>query len=449
MCKFFRTVQYFASVGFSEANAGRSYPLLPALIMAKVITAGQILINAQLPEAYRDYDRVWTKKELESVLGRIAKERPGEYKEVSHWLLKVGNLFATRTAGFSPSVLHLRKSPVAKRIQAEYVKKETEILDDDTLSREEKRLRVFEEAMKASERQKKEVFEDALAKKNPFALQVATGAKGNLSHLNSLIGGDFLYMDGKGNPVPYTVLSSYGQGLRPTEMLAGSYGTRKGVTEPKLATRDAGYLSKQLVRAAHRGLVTKLDSDGPPDENRGLPASVDDEENIDSLLARASGGYPRNTRLTAGVLADLKKKGIEKILVRSPMVGGRTDGTLYARDAGYREHGRLPVPGENPSIRAVQALSEPLGQGALCLAKGTRVRMADGSTMKIEEIVPGDQVCGCDLRGNLFVTTVRNVFHNGVRDCREYAFTLPAKNTVVKIKCTPDHKILTALPGDE
>jgi len=50
------------------------------------------------------------------------------------------------------------------------------------------------------------------------------------------------------------------------------------------------------------------------------------------------------------------------MLIRSPLVGGPQDGSVYARDVGVREMGRLPVRGENPGVTAAQAIGEPLSQ---------------------------------------------------------------------------------------
>ena len=51
--------------------------------------------------------------------------------------------------------------------------------------------------------------------------------------------------------------------------------------------------------------------------------------------------------------------------MRSPLVGGPQDGSLYARDVGIRENGRLHVKGENPGINAASAISEPLSQNSV------------------------------------------------------------------------------------
>jgi hypothetical protein len=156
------------------------------------------------------------------------------------------------------------------------------------------------------------------------------------------------------------------------------------------------------------------------------------------------------------VLRNLDKKGIKNILVRSPIVGGPWDGSLYARDVGITDKGRLPVIGENPAVTAVQALSEPLSQGALsCLMEGTLVRMANLSVKKIEDINVGDYVLGYTEDGDYWPVRVSNTFNNGVRECFTFEFYNLATQTVVTLQSTADHKLLAVIaqqdndePGD-
>jgi hypothetical protein len=130
------------------------------------------------------------------------------------------------------------------------------------------------------------------------------------------------------------------------------------------STADAGYAAKQLIQGNHRLVVTDLDDENDLDNAnvRGLPTRTDDNENVGSLLAVATGGYPRNTELTPKILAELRRNGVEDILVRSPVVGGPADGGVYARDIGMRERGGLAPRGDFIGHAAGQAVSEKLTQ---------------------------------------------------------------------------------------
>jgi hypothetical protein len=336
--------------------------------MSKPFTIGQYLIEEALPEEYRDmtFSRVMDSKSTNDILSRLAIEQPENYREVTHKLQKLAADTQGSRGGFSPSIRHVRESnhwvEERKKIQQQI----NRIYTDNTLNGEQKQEQMIEMMGEASSRVTKGVYEDALKSNNPFALQAKIGAKGKPANVNNLIGSPMLFANSRGKIIPIPALRGYGKGLRPSEYWAASYGTRKGLVDTKLATADSGYLSKQLNQMAARSVVT--DDDDPDtelDESRGLPVDTDDDDNIGALLARSVEGYPRNTVITAKVLRHLRNKGVQRLMVRSPLVGGPQDGSLYARDVGIRETGRLPVRGENPGVVGASSLAEPLSQASV------------------------------------------------------------------------------------
>jgi DNA-directed RNA polymerase subunit beta' len=122
---------------------------------------------------------------------------------------------------------------------------------------------VLAAAGELADKQNEEIYQEALAGNNPLAHQVRSGVRGNKAQLAALLGSDLLYSDQHNRPVPVPVTHSYPQGLDPAEYWAATYGARRGVIAVKLATRDAGYLSKVLAQASHRLIVTGLDDDRP------------------------------------------------------------------------------------------------------------------------------------------------------------------------------------------
>lgn len=327
-------------------------------------TLGQILVNDLLPEEYRDYNRQLYKKEFGALLKQLANERPDEYKDIVFNLGQASIKFAQQNGGFSFSVPHLLKSPTAARYQEVYKKQMIDILNDESLTSDERQAKIVQLGIETSKKQKADLMEEQVAKKNPIALAIKCGARGSDSNANSLMGGDYFYEDDKREAVPMPVLHSYGSGLMPSEYAAGAYGARQGILDTKLAIRDAGALAKNLARISYRGLVTKLDGEDQ-NQNIGYAVDVSDSDNMGALLARDTGGYPRNTILTNRILKDLEDQGIKRMLVRSPITGGAPDGGLYAKDVGVREKNRLLVVGENPTIAAAQSMAEPLSQGAM------------------------------------------------------------------------------------
>lgn len=82
--------------------------------------------------------------------------------------------------------------------------------------------------------------------------------------------------------------------------------------------------------------------------------------------------------------------------------------------------------------------SEPVTQGALCLAQGTGVKMADNTNKPIEKIKKGEYVLGSDEKGNTFPVKVNRTFDQGIKQVYLTSFE---EDTVVL--CTLDHKFLT------
>jgi hypothetical protein len=328
-------------------------------------TAGQLAVNAALPPDLRDHRRVLDRPGVEKLLREVIEKHPEQYRDIAHALSRVGYHSAYVTGGHSFGLKHMRISLAGKQAQEELAAKIARVWHDPKLSAKEKELQTVEMLQGRAEDLEDRNFKESLAEGNPFALQVLSGARGNKMNLKSLRAGDLLYVDHHDNPIPVPILRAYSQGLSPAEYYAGTFGARKGVADVKFATQNAGFFSKQLNQMAHRLIVTAHDHDVPPKYARGLPVETADPDNEGALLAHPAGGYERNTLLTPKVLSDLADKGVMKLLVRSPAVGGAADGGLLARDLGVRERGGLPPVGDYVGIAAAQALSEPLTQAQL------------------------------------------------------------------------------------
>lgn len=329
-------------------------------------TVGQVLVNRHLPPEMRDFTRRLDKEGIAALFQQVAERRPDRYAEISHRLSDVGRDVAYETGGFSFGLRHLRPSRALQRVRAQIEAEVGSIharADLDDAAKERAIVGAVDRHQKPLER---EVFAEALSGGNPLAQQVLSGARGNPMNVKSLLGADLLYTDHHDRAIPVPVVDPYPHGLSPVQYWAGAFGARKGVTDTKFATQEAGFFAKQLTQAAHRLVVTATDDDEyDPAQVRGLPVETTDPDNEGALLAHPAGPYARNTVLTPRVLKDLQARGHGHILVRSPTVGGPPMGGVYARDVGIRERGDLPAPNDFVGIAAAQALSEKLTQGQL------------------------------------------------------------------------------------
>jgi DNA-directed RNA polymerase subunit beta' len=329
-------------------------------------TLGQLLINEALPEDMRDYERVLDKKGVKQLFNDVAEKHPDKYKQVAKQLSDVGRSSAFTTGGHSFGLKSLRQTLAGRRMRQDLGAKLQKIYQSN-MSEDKREAAVLRLASEYQGKLSDEVLAEAWSEDNPLARQLKGAGRGNKFQLNSLLGGDLLYTDHRGEIVPTPVMRTYSMGLRPHEYFAGSFGARKGTIDTKTATQDAGFFAKQLVQAAHRLMVTGVDDEDPYDEQspRGYVVDAADTDNEGALLAHPVGGYKRNTELTPKILKDLAARGHDKLLVRSPMVGGPIDGGVFGRDVGRRERGKVAPIGDYVGIAAAQAIAEPVSQAQL------------------------------------------------------------------------------------
>jgi hypothetical protein len=205
-------------------------------------TVGQLLVNDALPEEMRDYGRVLDGKSIPALLRQVAEKYPEQYKAVSHKLSQLGARASQEQGGLSFGIKHLRKSDATKRLQDEIKKEVSSILRNTSLTSQQKNEQIILAVGKRSDEQQKQILAEATEAGNPLATQVTIGARGKPMNLASLLGGDLLYTDHRGNVIPVPVMRSYSQGLSPAEYWAGTYGARKGIVDTKQATAQAGFL---------------------------------------------------------------------------------------------------------------------------------------------------------------------------------------------------------------
>lgn len=335
--------------------------------MALQTTIGKLLIDQALPADMRGKVQELDKKGIQALFQHIADNKPEQYREIAQNLMKASSEAGYASGGYSFGLKHLLPARSAVIIRQQLDAKVERILADPTLSDTDKEQQIILHSGRAAEHMEKEIYDESLAEGNPLAMQIKSGAKGNKTNLRSLRGGDLLYLDHHDHEVPIPVTKSYAEGLEPAQYFAGTFGARKGLVDLKVGTADAGYLSKQLGQAAHRLVVTAHDSDKPHDHNNpiGMPTTTDDADNEGAFLAKAAGPYPRNTRLTPKILADLRERNIKDMLVRSPIAGGPADGGVYGLDVGVRERGDVAPVGDFVGIGAAQSVGEPLSQATI------------------------------------------------------------------------------------
>lgn len=327
-------------------------------------TIGQLRLRRALPE---DIDlplgKPLDKKAVQELLDQVAERHPDKYKDVFNALSEVGKDVAWQS-GVTVSLSGLRKSKAKEQVLRPIREKLAKLIADERLPAKERDRRIVELVASASDPLKEALMAEAKAEGNPFYAQIASGARGNPASFSSLRGADLVVSDQEGKPVPIPVLNSYAEGLTPAEYFATSYGQRSGMINVKMATADAGYLSKQLSGAAHRIVVTK---DAPPETRLpvGFPTTVDDPDNVGAVLVRDAGPYKAGDVLTRQHLSRLKQAGVDDILVHSTLTEPSEDGGVSRLAAGRRSRAGLGHIGDNIGLASSQSITERLSQGML------------------------------------------------------------------------------------
>jgi hypothetical protein len=401
---------------------------------------GKLLIDDALPEDLRQDNYRLDKAGTHELMRGLAEKHPEQYRDVLKKLSDIGR-DTIYTSGTSVNLSGLKSSEAKDAVLGEARQKIQQIIANDKVPDAEKEKFIVDTLLPLGPKLQDALFEEAKKENNPYYLQLISGGRGKKSDYNSLRGADLLASDPAGNIIPIPILHSYSEGLDPVEYWAGMYGQRKGMIGVKMATADAGYLTKRLTNASHRTVVTSEQPE-PTRVLTGLPVSPKDKDSVGAVLAKSEGPYPAGTILTDKMLKDLDARKVDEIVVHSPVAEASEDGGISRLAAGKRDRFGLSHIGDNVGIPAAQSIGEKLSQGALgCLAEGTLVRMADFSVKPIEQIQLGQWVLGANTTGQTFPVQVTHTFDQGYQPCHSTVFKT-GKRPVKELISTACHKVL-------
>jgi DNA-directed RNA polymerase subunit beta' len=239
---------------------------LPFRGQIRQTTLGRLLFNEIFPEDFPLQDETMTKKRLQQVMAKVYSSYGQEKTaEIADDLKDLGFYYATISGlsigmgDFAPiegmeSTLEGGEERAAA-ISNQY---EEGFITDD----ERHRLTV-DNWTKVEAKVQDMLSEQMVGQDTSMAIAINSGARGNISQLNSAVGMLGVLQDAGGNVIELPIKSGYINGLNPLEYFTGTRGTRKALIDIALKTADAGYLTRRLVDVSQDVFTLEDDTSDP------------------------------------------------------------------------------------------------------------------------------------------------------------------------------------------
>lgn len=315
-------------------------------------------VSRILPKDLRKDTYDLSKNGVAQIMADVAARFPDEFPRVAKELGDLGRRAAwlqgyTTTSNDTRQVIDTRKYYAQMDAELDHLRKDKSLSPDEF---EERRAEIL---TRYSGTIGKATMEAALAARNNFALAVESGARGNLSHVQAILSTPGVYEDAKGRVIPLFVRNSFGDGVRPAETLAGTYGARTSVVSTKTATAKGGDLLKIMTQSTVNYNVAEPDCG----VENGLAMDPAGEYITGRVLAKPVGDVPAGTVVDRQLLSRLRRSG-KPVILRSAMTCRAKHG-LCSKCVGVQSDGRFPSVGNSVGVTAAHAIGEPIVQGAL------------------------------------------------------------------------------------
>ena len=326
-----------------------------------ITTIGREIIRAKLPDKYKHYcDAPLTKGAVESLCTEMAKDDPDRYIDVLQDLNSIGEAVVStygRDTALSLDDLRPGKQVRAYNQQIKSIVKA--ILNNDSLTEEQKEQRVREIGYKYAEKIQKMVFKDADDRKTSLAMQINSGSRGNKAQLMQMMFGNWLMKDALDRDIPYLMADGYSDGASPMGNWMSASSARRGNYLKQFATGQAGYLGKQVTNVTH---ATNISMEDCGTTDTGVPYPADSTKNVGAVLLKPFHNHPAGSIVTDEMVAEAEDG--EEMILRSPITCKAKHG-ICARCNGLAENGRFPAIGEYVPLNAARTYVEKITQGGL------------------------------------------------------------------------------------
>ncbi len=226
-------------------------------------SVGRIIFNSCFPEGGEFYNTVVDKKTFETILNDSYHILGPELMPSILDTVKSITFKYVTQSGISAAFADLR-SPEGKHEllveTKEKVQQIQEFFDMGMLTNDERYRQVVNTWRNTSEAIS-DMSKDQLDKKGNIGQIVLSGARGNYSQINQMVGIRGLSVTASGHIIELPATHGYVEGLTGLEYFIGMKGQRKSQADLSLKTADAGYLTRRLVDVA-QNLITMAEDCG-------------------------------------------------------------------------------------------------------------------------------------------------------------------------------------------
>ncbi len=369
--------RYFGSV--SEATLAYEAGLLDLNAKIKIPVAGKItetsygrlIFNQHLPEGFGFVNEHLNKSALSELVGKII-DRYGILGS-SEYLDRIKDLgfqYATLSAvswGIDDTVIPKEKEKLIQQGNQETALIRSQF-EEGLLTEKERQQNVIIVWTKVG-RQLNDLVVKSLHPESPIYMIIASGARGNWSQLNQIMGMKGLMTNPKNETIELPVKSSLKEGLKVLEYFISTHGARKGSTDTALKTASAGYLTRRLVDVAQDLIVKETDCKTKQGieikKEEGLDFGYSFRERLYSRTSLEDIKIGRKIIVKAGEIIsrkaalEIEESKIEKVLIRSPITCKTLYGICSKCYGSDLTTGELIQVGEAVGIVAAQSIGEP------------------------------------------------------------------------------------------
>jgi len=386
-------------------------------------TIGRILFNHALPEDFPWVNEKVTKREMGTIVEKLAREYPKLTVSRSLDSLKDLCFLWAMKSGVTVSVDDV-KTPATKKGILEKHEKEAEKVENQfrrgIITDGERRQKEVEIWTQATEEVKQDM-EAGLKEEafNPIDMMVGSGARGNMMQVRQIAGMRGLVANPRGDMIPRPIKSNFREGLSMLEYYIATPGARKGLVDTALRTADSGYLTRRLVDVSQEVIINDED---PFVEGQTPPSSWLENIYPEEFYRDSEGNYVGTESTSPTDQKDrayLKTRLYGRILAEDVKL---SDGTVYERATMVTEEIMDDIAQDSDIIRVrcLTPLTDESEQGISIASYG--MSMATGKLIERGEAVG---VIAAQSIGEPGTQLTMRTFHTGGIAGKDLAGGLP------------------------